>query len=466
MIILKKFVISSLLLLMVGLVACRDEFIATAEGEEESIGFDPDTVVFPTDTVTYSDWSEATHSSAVDPDFDVVFSQTEVKRMDIVITSSNWSTMEDDLESKYGRGASASEDPIWVESSLLFEGKAWYHVGVRYKGNSSLQSAYQAGYSKLSFKLDFDEFEDTYPDLYNQRFYGFKQLNLNNNYNDASFMREKVGADLFRSFGLASAHTSFYEVYVTVGSTTQYFGLYTLVEEVDDSVLKDQFSKSKGNLYKPDGDAASFAYGTYDTDELELKTNKDSANYSDVQSLYDIVNSSLRTSDVDSWKESLESIFNVDVFLQYLAANNTIQNWDTYGNMTHNYFLYSNPKDGLLTWIPWDNNEAFEDGKQGGSLSFSLGEVNNSWPLIRYIIDQPEYEAIYEAYLQQFVDEVFIPSELTALYSEYYSLLKEYVYAESNGYSYINYDGQFDSGVSTMKSHAESRKAAVISYLQ
>ena len=39
---------------------------------------------------------------------------------------------------------------------------------------------------KLPFKLDFDEFEDTYPEIDDQRFYGFKQLSFSSNCSDPS----------------------------------------------------------------------------------------------------------------------------------------------------------------------------------------------------------------------------------------------------------------------------------------
>jgi spore coat protein CotH len=235
---------------------------------------------------------------------------------------------------------------------------------------------------------------------------------------------------------------------------------------VDDTVYKTQFAQSTGNLYKPDGDAASFASGTYDTDEFYLKTNEDSANYSDVRALYDIINNSLRTSDVETWKSNLEEVFDVDVFLKWLAANTVIQNWDTYGNMTHNYYLYDNPDNNQLTWIPWDNNEAFQSSGQSSALSFSMIEVSSSWPLIKYIIAQSDYNATYEAYLQQFIDEVFIPSDMITTYSTYYKLLKEDAYAEESGYTFIYSDSQFDSAVATLKSHVQSRNNAVNSYLQ
>lgn len=442
--------------------ACRDDediAIDEEEAEEEVV-----------DTADYSDWDDATHSKDAELNYDVVFNQNEVLRFDITIDSDDWSDMQSNLASVLSSGSSRPgetldyDNPEFVPCSFTFNDTEWYHVGIRYKGNSSLQSAYQSGNKKLSFKLDFDEFEDDYPAIKNQRFYGFKQLNLNNNYDDASLMREKVGADLFRQFGLASAQTAFCVVYIDNGSGPQYYGVYTLVEEVDDTVYKTQFEQTSGNLYKPDGDAASFASGTYDTDEFYLKTNEDSANYSDAKALYTTINSSLRTSDVETWKTNLEAVFDVDVFLKWLAANTVIQNWDTYGNMTHNYFLYNNPETSQLTWIPWDNNEAFQNGK--GSLSFSMSEVSSSWPLIKYIIAQSEYNAIYESYLQEFIDEVFIPDEMISTYSAYYDLLKDYAYAEESGYTYIMRDSYFDSAVSTLKTHVQSRNDAVSSYLQ
>lgn len=457
-----KYIIIFAAILLVTFNACREDNILVVEEEKEDI----------IDLADYADWTDETHSKSAELNYDIVFNQSEVHRFDIKIDSGDWSDMQSNLSSivgssggRPGENIDLSSDPMWVPCTFKFNDTEWYHVGIRYKGNSSLQSTYQSGNKKLSFKLDFDEFETDYPNILDQRFYGFKQLNLKNNFNDVSLLREKVGADLFRQFGLASSQTSFCVVYVDNGSGPQYYGVYTLVEEVDDSVVKTQFADGLGNLYKPDGDAASFAKGTYDTSEMELKTNEDSANYSDVKALYDVINSSDRTSDTETWKTKLESVFNVDGFLKYLAANNTIQNWDTYGRKTHNYYLYNNPENGVLTWIPWDNNEAFQSGKEGGSLSFSMNEVGSSWPLISYIIDQPEYEAIYEAYLQQFIDEVFIQSDIIATYSVYHELIKEYAYAEESGYTFIRFDGEFNQAVTNLKAHAQTRTAAVKSYL-
>lgn len=434
------------------------------------------------DTPEYADWTESTHGSDVSPNYSVVFEQNNVLRFDIVIDSDDWAEMQTDLNANLGStgggpggggpggggGTTTSStdfDPIWRPCSFNFDDKEWYDVGIRFKGNSSLQSAYQSGNNKLSLKLDFNQFAEDYPALEDQRFYGFKQLNLNNNYDDASLMREKVGADLFRAFGLVSPQTTFCVIYLDNGSGSQYYGVYTIVEEVDDTVLEDQFNDDNGNLYKPDGDAATFAQGTYDEGELEKKTNEDFADYGDVEALYDIINSSERTSNTEQWKTNLSEIFDVDTFLKWLAANTVMQNWDTYGNMTHNYFLYNNPDNSKLTWIPWDNNEALQDGKLSGALNLDLDDVNSSWPLIRYLMNVEDYELIYQNYVQQFVDEVFIPADMISTYESYYSLLKEYAYLEESGFTYLNNDSDFDQAVTTLKSHVQSRNTAVDSYL-
>ncbi|MDX2430064.1 MAG: CotH kinase family protein, partial [Bacteroides sp.] len=274
----------SLIVTLLVLGACRAENL---EEEDEN-----DLVV----SIDLPDWSEETHGSSTSPDYQVVFDHGEVIRLDIVMDPDDWSDMQNDLDdnlqssgNRPGGGVTMSPDytPIWVPCSVFFNDTQWYQVGIRYKGNSSLSSSYGSGIDKLSFKLDFDEYENDYPEIFDQRFYGFRQLNLKNNYDDASLVREKVGADLFRDFGLASSKTAFCVVYVDHGSGPIYYGVYTLVEEVDDSVLDSQFESGTGNLYKPDGTAASFASGSYNESEMEKKNNEILGDYSDVYELYE-----------------------------------------------------------------------------------------------------------------------------------------------------------------------------------
>ncbi|MDO6737442.1 CotH kinase family protein [Wenyingzhuangia sp. 2_MG-2023] len=449
--------------------ACSTEEVVVEETVDETV--EEEVVIEETD-FDPTDWTTATHSKDADPNFDEIFPDDEVQRIDIVISDDNWDVMLNDMTSLYGtfgrsRGGNFSdEDPVFVPASVFYEGTEWYKVGVRFKGNSSLSSTWGAGILKLSFKLDFDEFEDDYPQIKNQRFYGFKKLSLKNNYNDKSMLREKVAADVFKNAGLAVSHTAFYTVYIDNGDGPTYFGLYTLVEEVDDTVIDTQFSSNDGNLYKPDGSAATFASNTYDEDEYVKKTNEDEADFSDVSNLLSIINSSTRTSDAETWRTNLDAVLDTDVFLKYLAVNTVIQNWDTYGRMTHNYFLYNNPDTSKLTWIPWDNNEALQTGNMGGALPLNFSGLSSSqWPLIGYMYQDAVYKAKYDAYLQEVVDGAFNVDTIQALYNTYSSLIEPYATSENRGYTFLNSSSDFYSAITTLKSHVVSRKSAVDSYL-
>lgn len=423
-----------------------------------------------------TDWTSETHSKQGNANFSLVFDDTKVQRLDFIVSKNRWQNMLNDMTAKYGAfgassgrpgGLTSTENPIFVPADVTYNNKKWYRVGIRFKGNSSLQSTWGSGNMKLSFKLDFDEFEDEYPQIDNQRFNGFKQLSLKNNYDDKSFLREKVAGDVFRNAGLAGSHTAFYTLYVDYGEGPIYFGLYTLTEEVDDTVIDTQFESDKGNLYKPDGDAASFTNGSFDTSEMDKQTNEDKADFSDVQQLYTVINDATRTTNAAAWRTKLDAVFDTKTFLKYLAINTTIQNWDTYGRMTHNYFLYNNPANGLLTWIPWDNNEALQNGKMGGSHNLNFSGLNaNQWPLIGYLYQDAVYKTQYDTYLKETINGTFEPTTMQALYTKYTALIEPYATTETQGYTFLRNSSEFSAAINELKSHATSRAAAVEAYLK
>lgn len=431
-------------------------------------------VIFDDDDFETTDWTEASHAKSADLNYDEVFDDNEVKRLDFVISQDRWEGMLEDMEHKYGSFGSGSrggtsdskDDPIFVPGDVYYNGKQWYRVGLRFKGNSSLRNSWRNGIMKLSFKMDFDEYEDQYPQIDNQRFYGFKKFSLKNNFDDQSLMREKVASDVFIKAGVPASRTAFYTLYVDHGDGPEYFGLYTLVEEVDNTVIKSQFDDDNGNVYKPDGTGATFASGTFSENDFEKKTNEDEADWSDIQELFEVLHDDSRISDPASWRNSLDAIFDTDLYLRYLAVNTTIQNWDTYGRMTHNYYLYNNPENNKLTWIPWDNNESLQSGKNGGAhaLNFS-GLSSDTWPLIGFLYADPVYKAKYDSYLLYTIQSPFNSTLMDALYTKYSILIEPHATTENMGFSFLSSSASFYSAVSTLKSHAVSRNNAVESYL-
>ncbi len=378
-----------------------------------------------------------------------------------------------------------TENPMWVTTTVEFNGDVWTNVGMRFKGNSSLVSTWSGGVYKLPFKLDFDQFEDDYPEIHNQRFYGFQQVSFSSNWSDDSLLRERVTADIFREAGVPAAQTAFYAVYVDYGAGPVYFGLYTAVEVVDDTVIETQFADDGGNLYKPEGTGATFAAGTFDEASFEKETNEDEADYSDILELFDALHAETRTTDPAAWRTNLEVVFDVDGFMHWLAVNSVVQNWDTYGTMSHNYYLYHDPTTDLLTWIPWDNNMALSEGMggmfqrmQGGrptaatttssTTSISLENVNESWPLIRYLMDDPEYQALYVGYVEDTINGAFAPAQMEATYRELHDLIAPYVVGENGeieGYTLLSSPAAFDTALTTLIEHVNDRYALAQEYL-
>ncbi len=380
-----------------------------------------------------------------------------------------------------GMGGMNFGDTSYVKSTVTFNGETWEDVGFRYSGNSTQQTSWSSGTLKISFRLDFDEFEDENPAIEDQRFYGFKQISFKSNAMDDSYIREKVTADLFREAGVVSSQTAFYEVYIDSGEGSQYYGVYTAVEIVDDTVVETQFADGSGNVYKPEGSGANFTAGTFSKDGFEKQTNADEADWSDIEAVFEALHSDLRQGDPAEWRAELEAVFDVDAFLHWLAADTVIQNWDTYGSMAHNYYLYTDPADGLVTWIPWDNNMALSGsgGMQGGAdrggggiargrggaRELDITTVSDQWPLISYLAADEVYLAKYQQYLQDFTDTVWQPEELTVRYQKYHDLIAPYVEKEEEGFTQLESVEVFDEAIETLKEHAQERYDAVEEYL-
>jgi len=500
------------------------------------------------------------NSSITTPDYQVMFPQDSVQRIDICISPEDWQTMLDDMENRYGEfgnnsmmpmggpgpanhaeagpidvgkhdapdmGTGSSDNPVVVPAKVTINNVTLDKVGIRFKGQSSLSGSWREGSYKISMKVNCDEYEDEYPELKNQNLFGFDEFSLKSGFGDNSLIRDKVVPDIFRSAGVPAPETAFYRVYVDTGSGPVYFGLYTIIEDVADTMISSQFENGSGNLYKAENiRSTTFANGSFNVSGFDKETNK-KKNSDDLNQLYEILNSDLRVTDPAAWRSDLESILNVDEFITWLAANTIIQNWDTYGMSSHNFFLYNNPDDGRFVWIPWDNNEALQnrsagmgvgpghavgigpenaspdsrpwmaemipvqgndsmimappggfgpgmEGKMGGDhptggqLSLSLDEVSDQWPLIRYLMDDPVYHEKYVQAVEKVISGAFDPDILNDLYTRNHDLITPYVIGnegEQKGYTLLKSPEDFNSSLDALVSHADSRYADVMAYL-
>ncbi len=407
------------------------------------------------ETLRPAHWIEASHCDGVPADYERLFDDQIVHRIDITVAPSLYQETMDDLDDLLtGGGPGAGEDeevgdPMWVEVTLDYDGLTWEHVGMRYKGNSSLRASWQMGVRKLSFRLNFEKYEADYPGIEDQRFFGFRKMTFSNGFKDSSLIRDKLAADIFRDGGAVAARGAFARVYVDSGDGPAYFGLYTMIEDPSNKLLDSQFTDDSGNLYKPEGDGASWE--TFVEADFEKKTNEDEADFSDIIAVLDALHGD--RSDAVPWREDLDAVFKVEEFLRVLAINQVMVNWDSYGCRTHNYYLYGDPDDdGRLHWFPWDLNEALLDGgqKDCNSTSVMLDEIGDEWPLIRYLLDDSVYRAIYREELLLALEGAFALEPVTTRMKAHHALIAPYVVGpegEAMPYTFLSSDEEFEDSL-------------------
>ncbi|HEX9062059.1 MAG TPA: CotH kinase family protein [Clostridia bacterium] len=437
------------------------------------------------DSVTRPDgWTDESHGKKANPNYSLLFPDDKVNRIDIIISQQNYNSMESNVKTL---NMMSTTDPIYVPATVKFNNLTWTNVGVRYKGASTLFTPLQSQKHKLPLHLSFDKFEDQYPEIKDQRFYGFKEVKLGNNWYDPTFVRDKVTSDIFRSAGIPTAHGAFYRLYVDIGSGPAYWGLYTMFEDPSDKMLKTQFANKDGNLYK--GLSATGAdLTTFNKQGYEKKTNKDADDWSDLQALVTALNAP-RT-DAAKWRTNLEKVFDVNLFLRWLAINTAITNFDTYGWVTKNHYLYQDlANNGRMVYIPWDFNLSLSDdpfgmmgmggmggfggfGGLGGSTipaSLSLNEIGSSWPLIRYLMDDPVYKNIYHYEMKAAMSGCFDEAAVSAKIRQFQELIRPYTVGtdgEKSGYSFLtNGTTQYNQGFTDLLNLVTKRHTAVNSYL-
>ena len=122
-------------------------------------------------------------------------------------------------------------------------GTTFKNVAIRPKGNTSLSSvARDPDTDRYSFKLEFGHFME------GQTCFGLDKLILNNNYADATNMKEAIVYDMFNFIGAASPLYN----YVSISLNGEYKGVYLALEAVEESFLLRNYGTQNGELYKPE----------------------------------------------------------------------------------------------------------------------------------------------------------------------------------------------------------------------
>jgi spore coat protein CotH len=287
---------------------------------------------------------------------------------------------------------------------------------------------------------------------------------------DSSLLRDKVAGDVFRAAGVPSPWRAFYRVFIDVGDGPTYFGLYTVAEVPDGPMFDRELGGDGGNLYKPDMVPGAWTpEGPVDDAAFPKKANEDEADWSDIEDTIAALHAD--SSDSAAWLEELDRHLHVGGFLRWLAVNTSIQDWDTYGNMGHNYYLYGDPSaGGQLTWIPWDHNMAFaDDVGLAPPLPLDMEGVGDEWPLIRRLMDDDTCRGRYFDFVEEFAAGAFERGAMSARFQSEHDLIAEYVVGDEGerpGYTSLASDDAFLSSVGALEAHVAKRQRAIVEELQ
>ncbi|HIW31992.1 MAG TPA: CotH kinase family protein [Candidatus Paenibacillus intestinavium] len=324
---------------------------------------------------------------------------------------------------------------VYHSANITYNEKQLDNVGFRTKGNSSLSSvARMTDSERYSFKLSLDEYVS-------QNIEGITTINLNNNFSDASYMREFLAYEIAGNIGIPTPKYSFVNVYIN----GELWGLYTAVEQMSGAFIEREFEDRSGALYKSNGSTGAdltnlttFAQYT----GLDVKYGK-----ADEEAL-------LHMTDVLNTGGRYEEVLDVTSALKFIALNTVTANLDSYaGNFKHNYYLYE--ADGIFSVIPWDMNMAF--GGFGGSgilIDEPTGVALNTRPLIAKLIASDKYREQYHSIISELVDTEFTSGQFATRVQEIQALISDAVAADPT--AFFTYE-EYEKGVTSLLTFVDTQ---------
>ena len=361
-----------------------------------------------------------------------LFNTDQIMDIDILMDEDDWNNM---LKN------AISEEYYFC--NVVVNGKTFYSVGIRPKGNTSLSSIVNdPDTDRYSFKLEFDHY------IEGQTCYGLDKLILNNNYADATNMKEAIVYDMYQYLGVDA---SLYN-YAKISVNGDYQGVYLALEAVEDSFMLRNYGTENGNLYKPESMGVGGGVDGKDGDGWQMGEKPDGEDFpqkgempdrdnipqmgeapdrdnipqmgeapngevadikmgimggnggadlnytdDDLDSYSTIWDGEITDSDKKDHKRVVEALKNisegtdletymdVDNILKYMAVHTFVVNDDSLsGTMAHNYYLYE--YNGKLNILPWDYNLSFGGMSMGGKMG---GQSLGATSVINDAIDTP-----------------------------------------------------------------------------
>ncbi|UPQ97511.1 spore coat protein CotH [Chloropicon primus] len=230
--------------------------------------------------------------------------------------------------------------------SIYFQGRFYDNVKMRQRGISALlwpKKKFKVDFKGANFKIKLPGDEDI----------SVEEFNLQSHWEEPgeeTYMRENIASDFFKDAGLPVFET----LHVEVVQNGRFYGLYSIVEQIDENFLKRIGYNPKGHLYKAFSGTASNLNDRVPErlmDKVYRRGNRveDEDDWSDLHALtQSLAGKNRKYSGVE---EYLYNHANIPELVNELALQAAILNQD---RCTKNYYVYYDTDMEEWSRFPWD----------------------------------------------------------------------------------------------------------------
>ena len=222
------------------------------------------------------------------------------------------------------------------EAVVSINGAEMQKIGVQVRGSGSLKEGMETPSKRVPMELCFD-----YADR-DGAFRGNPSLKLVNCLTPARVLTQLVAREAFAFLGIPTPRVT--PAFIRINDTD--FGVYLAVEDLNEAFAEDRFG-SGASLYRPllpKDDPQETETFLFDLVPMVTKTDGGS----------DTID---RYVEARERGDDLESFYDVDEFLRFMACESFIVNYDGFIFYDRNFYLADDH--GKLKLLPWDKDDVF-----------------------------------------------------------------------------------------------------------
>lgn len=366
-----------------------------------------------------------------------LYDESQIRNFHLWFSQSDyWQQLKDNYQNK-----------IDLPAMLVVDGDTFPEVGVRFKGQTSYMMAQTSDKKSFNITMDYS--------IPGQDLDGYETINLNNAFEDASFMREVAYLHQIRRH-IPAAKAAYVRLYIN----GQSWGIYPNVQQLNGDYLKEWFFSNDGTRWRADrpagtgggpggGPGGGWGDGTAalndlgpDTTEYQLyytlKTAHKANPWVDLVHVCDVLNNT----PLDNLEEAIKPVLDLDRTLWFLASEIAFSDDDSYvykGKM--DYYLYWDPETGRITPLEFDGNSAMKSNAANWSPFYNANKVN--YPLLNRLLAVPSIRQRYLAHFRTLINDAMLSADFNALIDQYDALINAEVQADPKKlYTYNQYTSE------------------------